>query len=134
VARAVGVVAEVVPAGQPAGTYPDGQMSTPPANGDDNPDDAVTTGPAPDGDAGRHRTRRGRGRSTAQRVAQVLAKRPDATPAQVAARLGVSERTAQRHWPDRTGRNVNGRAGLPELAALHAGHPPNGSNTGREES
>jgi hypothetical protein len=134
VARAVSVVAEVVPAAQPVDTDPDRQASTPPADGDDNPDDAVTTGPAPGGDTGRRRARRGRGRSTAERVAQVLARKPDATPAQVAARLGVSERTAQRNWPDHNEREVNGRVGVPDLAPLHAGHPLNGSSAGQEES
>ncbi|GAB3853764.1 hypothetical protein GCM10029963_45570 [Micromonospora andamanensis] len=36
---------------------------------------------------------------TVDRVAAVLAAEPDATPAQVAARLGVSERTARRYLP-----------------------------------
>lgn len=134
VARAVSVVAEVVPAAQPAGTGQDGQVSTPAAHGDDNPEDAVATGPAPGGGTGGHRTRRGRGRSTAERVAKVLARRPDATPAQVAARLGVSERTAQRNWPGQNGRHVNGEASLPDLTPLHAGHPLNGSSAGQEES
>jgi hypothetical protein len=37
--------------------------------------------------------------STSERVARALTKNPDATPAQIAARLNVSERTVQRHWP-----------------------------------
>ncbi|WP_374103717.1 hypothetical protein [Micromonospora sp. U56] len=40
--------------------------------------------------------------ATADRVAAVLAETPDATPAQVAARLGVSERTARRYMPAAT--------------------------------
>lgn len=135
VARAVSVVAEVVPAAQPAIGGPADQVSTAPADGDDNPDQAVATGPAPDGDVGRRRPRRGRGgRSTAERVAQVLARKPDATPAQVAARLGVSERTAQRNWPEQNKGAVNGRASLPDLAVLHAGHSLNGSDAGQEVS
>jgi hypothetical protein len=37
--------------------------------------------------------------TAAHRVAQAVAKTPDASPAQIAARLGVSERTVQRYWP-----------------------------------
>lgn len=37
--------------------------------------------------------------STSDRVARALAKNPGATPAQIAARLKVSERTVQRYWP-----------------------------------
>ncbi len=37
--------------------------------------------------------------STADRVARALTKNPDATPAQIAARLNVSERTVQRYMP-----------------------------------
>lgn len=54
------------------------------ADGDDN---SATAKPA---------TRR---QSTAERVAKTVAKTPTATTAQVAAKLGVSERTVQRHWP-----------------------------------
>ncbi|MFY1597447.1 helix-turn-helix domain-containing protein [Micromonospora sp. WMMD737] len=36
---------------------------------------------------------------TADRVSAVLAETPDATPAQIAARLGVSERTVRRYLP-----------------------------------
>jgi hypothetical protein len=67
-------------------------------------------------------------------LADVLARKPDATPAQVAARLGISERTTQRNWPEQNGRTVNGQASLPDLAVLHAGHPLNGSKAGQEES
>jgi hypothetical protein len=41
--------------------------------------------------------------STPDRVARALAKSPDASPAQIAARLNVSERTVQRYWPRPTG-------------------------------
>jgi hypothetical protein len=37
--------------------------------------------------------------STAERVAKAAARTPNATPAQIAVRLNVSERTVQRHWP-----------------------------------
>jgi hypothetical protein len=37
--------------------------------------------------------------TAAQRVARAVAKTPDATAAQIAARLRVSERTVQRYWP-----------------------------------
>ena len=37
--------------------------------------------------------------STAERVTRAVAKTPDASPAQIAARLKVSERTVQRYWP-----------------------------------
>ncbi|MEH1125034.1 hypothetical protein [Micromonospora sp. CPCC 206061] len=37
--------------------------------------------------------------STSERVARAVAKNPDASPAQIAARLKVSERTVQRYWP-----------------------------------
>lgn len=135
VARAVSVVAEVLPVAQPAGTDPAEQVSTPPADGDDNAEDAVTTGPNSDGDTGRRRTRRGRrGPSTAERVARVLARKPEATPVEVAAKLGVSEITAKRNWPDQNERIVNGGASLPDLAVAHAGNPLNGSSTGREGS
>lgn len=40
-----------------------------------------------------------RSRSAAERVRQAVAETPDATPAQIAARLGVSERTVQRYRP-----------------------------------
>jgi hypothetical protein len=63
---------------------PTGPAATDGATGDD-------TGPGPMSPR--------RGQSTAQRVATVLARKPDARPAEVAARLGVSERTVQRNWP-----------------------------------
>jgi hypothetical protein len=72
------------------------------------PDDTSAgpgTAPAA-GDAGppaarvRGTTSTGRRRPTAaQRVARAVAKTPDASPAQIAARLRVSERTVQRYWP-----------------------------------
>lgn len=37
--------------------------------------------------------------TTPERVARALVKSPDATPAQIAARLNVSERAVQRYWP-----------------------------------
>lgn len=37
--------------------------------------------------------------TAAHRVARAVAKAPDASPAQIAARLRVSERTVQRYWP-----------------------------------
>jgi hypothetical protein len=40
---------------------------------------------------------------TPQRVATAVRKTPDATPAQIAARIGVSERTVQRYWPHPSG-------------------------------
>lgn len=43
--------------------------------------------------------RRRRSSSAAERVAAAVARTPDATPAQIAARLKVSERTVTRHWP-----------------------------------
>jgi hypothetical protein len=45
-----------------------------------------------------------RGRSTAERVAQMRADRPDVGMAEVAATLGVSERTVRRYWPTPNGR------------------------------
>ncbi|MGH3661469.1 MAG: DUF2637 domain-containing protein [Micromonosporaceae bacterium] len=42
--------------------------------------------------------RQPRRQTTPDRVAKAVAKKPDSTPAQVAAKLGVSERTVQRHW------------------------------------
>jgi hypothetical protein len=44
----------------------------------------------------------GKGTSTADRVAKLAAKTPDATPAQMAAKLGLSERTVQRYLPKAT--------------------------------
>jgi hypothetical protein len=38
-------------------------------------------------------------KSTGERVQAARARTPGATPAELAARLGVSERTVQRHWP-----------------------------------
>lgn len=130
VTRAVNVVADVVPA--TAGQAE--QVSTAPADDDDKPDHAMATSPNPEGDVSRRRPRPGRGgRSTAKRVAQVLARKPDATPAEVAARLGVSERTAQRNWPEQQKEAaVNGQASLPDLAVVHAGLALNGSEPGQE--
>jgi hypothetical protein len=71
---------------------------------DDNPTEVVTTEAAPGGDIGRGRVSSRRGRSTAERVATVLTRKPNARPAEVAARLGVSERTVQRNWPTPNGR------------------------------
>ena len=67
--------------------------------GGGNPGDAVSSagGSGVGAAGGRVATRRGV--STAERVARVLARRPDARAVEVAARLGVSERTVQRYWP-----------------------------------
>jgi hypothetical protein len=73
--------------------------STRPGAGDDNPQpDVSTNGGTADDKRPRPVTTR-QGGSTAERVAKVLAKKPDATPVEVAAKLGISERTAQRNWP-----------------------------------
>ena len=45
--------------------------------------------------------------NTEQKVAGLLAKRPDMTQADVAARLNLSERTVRRYWPKVT-TGVNG--------------------------
>ncbi|GIH11806.1 hypothetical protein Rhe02_98730 [Rhizocola hellebori] len=44
----------------------------------------------------------GKGISTADRVAKLAAKTPEASPAQLAAKLGLSERTVQRYLPKAT--------------------------------
>lgn len=69
--------------------------------------------------------RAGRRPSAADRVVKAVNRKPTATPAEVAARLGLSERTVQRHWPrtddttttpDPVPAEVNGhRAGPVEL-------------------
>lgn len=45
-----------------------------------------------------------RGRSTAERVARMLADRPEVGLSEVASALGVSERTVRRYWPAPNGR------------------------------
>lgn len=76
--------------------------AAPPTNhpgSDDSPASIMST-PAPDGvDTGIARTPTRRAQSTADRVAKILARKPDARAAEVAAKLGVSERTVQRYWP-----------------------------------
>jgi len=80
----------------PAVTAP---VSTPPAAAGDSGDSAVATAPVSGVDSAEGRVSPRRGRSTAERVARALARKPDARAAEVAARLGVSERTVQRYWP-----------------------------------
>jgi hypothetical protein len=72
--------------------------------GDDNPTGAVTAKSTCGDDIGRAQMSTRRIGSTAERVAGVLAGEPDARPAEVAARLGVSERTVRRYWPTPNGR------------------------------
>ena len=74
-------------------------LSTPPVGGNDSEDKAVATAAVSGVDTAGRRMSPRRGRSTAERVARVLAKKPDARAAEVAVRLGVSERTVQRYWP-----------------------------------
>jgi hypothetical protein len=70
---------------------------------DDNTSDTVTT---PNGNGHPRRVAKPASRaveksrsSTAERVVKAVRRNPDTTPTAVAARLGVSERTVQRHWP-----------------------------------
>lgn len=75
------------------------------------PDDTTTgtpTTPAASQPAPASRTRRTTNRrpTAADRVARAVAKAPDASAAQIAARLRVSERTVQRHWPRPTTRTT----------------------------
>jgi Ca2+/Na+ antiporter len=65
--------------------------------------------------ATRPRATNGTGRqrpTAAQRVARAVAKTPDATAAQIAARLRVSERTVQRYWP-RAAQDTHPTAAVP---------------------
>jgi hypothetical protein len=71
---------------------------------DDGRDEPVTTVDARVVDTNDGRVSRARRGSTAERVARVLARKPDARAVEVAARLGVSERTVQRYWPTPDGR------------------------------
>jgi len=75
------------------------RLSTP-----DDTDTRTPTTPAASRPALAPRPRRtARPRPTAaERVAKAVAKTPEASPAQIAARLKVSERTVQRHWPHPT--------------------------------
>jgi hypothetical protein len=71
--------------------------------GDDNTDDTVSTANG-NGHPGRVVKPASRAvdksrASTAERVVKAVRRNPGTTPAAVAARLGVSERTVQRHWP-----------------------------------
>lgn len=65
------------------------------------PDAAVS---APGAGFGRARVPAPGGRSTAERVTRMLAERPEVGVAEVAAALGVSERTVRRYWPSPNGR------------------------------
>lgn len=73
--------------------------------------------------------RAARRRPTAQsRVAQAVAATPTATPAEIAARLKVSERTVQRYWPapstqDATPHLVHGNGVAPVPAGAFARRP-----------
>lgn len=68
------------------------EVSTPPPSDVDNPAPAVsTTRPA--------RKVAPRRQNTAEQVARIVARTPGISPATVASRLKVSERTVQRHWP-----------------------------------
>lgn len=57
------------------------------------------------------RPRASRRPANAERVAKALTRTPGATPAEIAAKLKISERTVQRHWPaaDVTVTTANGR-------------------------
>jgi hypothetical protein len=67
----------------------------------------------------------GRRRPTAaQRVARAVAKTPDASPAQIAARLRVSERTVQRYWPHPAGDSPTPANQPPSAANRGAGVAP----------
>ncbi|WP_020522843.1 hypothetical protein [Catelliglobosispora koreensis] len=60
----------------------------------------AVTAPKPSADAKpKPRTATSKTATTADRVAKAVVKMPSATPAQVAAKLAVSERTVQRYWP-----------------------------------
>jgi hypothetical protein len=59
----------------------------------------------------------GRRPSSADRVAKAAARMPQASPAQIAAKLGLSERTVQRHMPARAGQASAGTAGAASDAA-----------------
>jgi hypothetical protein len=74
------------------------------SEGADSPDRSVPTASASGADTDRARVSARSGQSTAERVARVLAKKPDARMAEVAAKLGVSERTVHRYWPRPNGR------------------------------
>ncbi|HEX6967912.1 MAG TPA: DUF2637 domain-containing protein [Micromonosporaceae bacterium] len=52
--------------------------------------------------------------SAADRIALAVAFMPDATPAVVAAQLGLSERTVQRHWPREADGTVKRPASVPK--------------------
>ena len=67
---------------------------------------APTAGSAPGSGTDHGRIPAPRGRSTADRVAGMLAERSDVGIAEVAATLGVSERTVRRYWPTPNGRAV----------------------------
>lgn len=58
--------------------------------------------------------------NTAQRVAHAVTQTPTATPAEIAARLKVSERTVHRYWPD----PPNGRADKGQAAVSRPGLAP----------
>jgi hypothetical protein len=78
-------------------------LPTTTADGGDTTAGVVSTTGATGVDAARGRVSARHGASTAERVARVLARRPDTRTAEVAARLGVSERTVQRYWPRSNG-------------------------------
>lgn len=73
------------PTGQPAATVPAAAVTTP----------AGTGGKPRNGPSGQARRRP----TAAQRVAKAVEQTPDATAAEIAARLNVSERTVQRYRP-----------------------------------
>jgi hypothetical protein len=76
----------------------------PTSTADDGPDEPVSTANPSAVDTSHGQASTARRGSTAERVARVLARKPDARAVEVAARLGVSERTVQRNWPTRNGR------------------------------
>jgi hypothetical protein len=78
-------------------------LPTTATRGDDNGPTSVSTGGGLGVDTEPRRVSGRRRGSTAERVARVLARNPGARPAEVAARLGVSERTVQRYWPTSNG-------------------------------
>jgi hypothetical protein len=54
--------------------------------------------------------------NTADRVAHAVMQSPTATPAEIAARLKVSERTVQRYWPDATPAAATEEVGRPSAS------------------
>ena len=79
-------------------------LPTAAGGGEDRSPGPVPAAGAPDAGTGGGRVPARRGPSTAARVAGVLADKPDVGAAEVAAELGVSERTVRRYWPAPNGR------------------------------